>query len=523
MRNRGSSGDGMTAVGVVLLLAAVFLVLFTRALTRSLNHDEHQFLAPAVLLGKEGLLPYRDYPLFHLPNLTLIYGAVVAAGGHLVFWAKASTAICSWATALILVWQGVTCLPGRRWMILSAAVIVALFTLNPLFAFTAGRTWNHELPTFMAVLALVLVLSARERGSATLLAMGGFVCALAVGGRLTILPLLGMLGVLPLAFFSVPWRGRAALVTAYVAGALLGLAPSLIFFALAPEQFLFGNFEFPRLALLDPENTRIQKTLQPWRKVRFFFKEIVLPNWPLFLSFAACALPVIWRGIRSRTALCWNTTASVLAVGVLLVGCFAPSRYQQQHYFVLLPFLTLAAIHGFLAEERTERRFRLLPWLLCAMAGFAAIQMAFTFISDSERGVYASIKQMMTPADWFPNRARLVASEIANVVPAGGRVLTLAPVLPLEAKLRIYPPFATGVFAWRNAQFVPPERRSRLKLIAPEDLPTLLERNPPAAILTGVEDAKHEEAFVTYAKSHDFREVPLGKGRRKLWLPPPPP
>src|SRR5258705_13729729 len=54
---------------VVASLLAILLLLFVRARARELNHAEEQFLAPPALLLQSDLLPYRDYPCFHTPNL----------------------------------------------------------------------------------------------------------------------------------------------------------------------------------------------------------------------------------------------------------------------------------------------------------------------------------------------------------------------------------------------------------------------------------------------------------------------
>jgi hypothetical protein len=89
----------------------------------------------------------------------------------------------------------------------------------------------------------------------------------------------------------------------------------------------------------------------------------------------------------------------------------------------------------------------------------------------------------------------------------------------LEGGRQIYPEFATGPFAWRSARFASADDRRRLKLIAPEDLATLLERDPPAALLTGVEEKDLEAPLVAYAESHGYRPQKLTK-RRLLWLPP---
>ena len=54
--------------------------------------------------------------------------------------------------------------------------------------------------------------------------------------------------------------------------------PSLHSLCARTEPFLFGNFAFPRLRLLNPENERIRKTMNPLRKLSFFFKEVALPS-----------------------------------------------------------------------------------------------------------------------------------------------------------------------------------------------------------------------------------------------------
>jgi hypothetical protein len=82
----------------VLLLLVFVAFLFARAMERDLNHDEHQFLAPGALLAREGLLPFRDYALFHLPNLVYLYAAVDFLPWGPIFSAKICSVV---ATALV--------------------------------------------------------------------------------------------------------------------------------------------------------------------------------------------------------------------------------------------------------------------------------------------------------------------------------------------------------------------------------------------------------------------------------------
>ena len=67
-------GRWYLAIVLFLLLVALFLLSVVR--NQNLNHDEHQFVVSGILRASEGLLPYRDYPYFHMPNLVLVYGII---------------------------------------------------------------------------------------------------------------------------------------------------------------------------------------------------------------------------------------------------------------------------------------------------------------------------------------------------------------------------------------------------------------------------------------------------------------
>jgi hypothetical protein len=97
-----------------------------------------------------------------------------------------------------------------------------------------------------------------------------------------------------------------------------------------------------------------------------------------------------------------------------------------------------------------------------------------------------------------------------------GRVLTLAPILPLEAGLRIYPAFASGPFAWRSGSLLPQEERRAMSIVTAEDLEEYL-TIPPQAILTGYE-VIWESPLLDYARRHTYREAKLADGG-SLWLP----
>ena len=490
--------------GIALFLAAILAFLFAASMAKNLNHDEHQFIAPAVHLARNGLQPYRDFPLFHLPNLVFLYAALFRIFDHPFLVARCFSVLCAFATATLIFrecWQrppfGLT-----RWRFATAAPVLFLI-LDPLFFFTTGRAWNHDSSALLIVLATLLQIHAARRDSIPLAAASALSAGLAAGIRLTVAPILIPLW-LSIWFFPSSIRRRALLAALYVATATAALAPSLYSLAAYPDSFLFGNFEFPRLRLLDPENERIQKTMHPLRKLRFFFKEVALPSLPLFLSFIAFALAPAWKFLRHRTPHLFGPALIVAILPFALIGCFTPSRYQYQHYFIIIPLLVLGVVFG------TSTLLQHRKWM-----PFSA---SILFLLCLCRFTYKSSKDINPGpvADWFPNRTARIAAKIAEHTPSGP-LLTLAPIYPMEAGLKTYPEFSTGPFAWKSARFVAPARRPAFHLIAPDDLESLLTAQPPGGILTGVEDRALEKPLLEYSRAHQFTPIKLGKDRT-LWL-----
>jgi hypothetical protein len=491
----------------LLLVLAFGMLVFARAMDRDLNHDEHQFLAPAALLAREGVQPWRDYPLFHLPNLVFAYAAADRLTGNLLLGAKLLGVLATVAAAALLV--AVALRKATAGTLLAAALGLALLLADPLFRYTAGKTWNHEIPTALLLAALVLLARAAERDRLWLTALAGVCGGLAAGCRLTFAPTLAGLFLFTL---LLPLAGRRRLLHAatLTAAATLALAPSFYYALTHAEAFVFGNFEFPRLRLTDPTNERIQKTISWWRKLRFFAKEVVLPSWPVFALWLLVGPRAGWAWFRSKEPSRLLAAMVLLIFPFLLFGCFAPSRYQYQHFFAFIPLLLL----GLLSSPTIVPR--LWPGSSLAVLGLALAGLAVQF--SATRQDYAEpLANLTQPGEWFPARVTRLGAEIRQHAP-DGRILTLAPAYPLQAGLRIYPELATGAFAWRSAHLVPPERRARLHLIAPEDLADFLRREPPAAILTGVEEDEEEAPLIAWAEAHGYHRIALKK-KRGLWLP----
>ena len=142
-------------------------------LDKPLDHDGAQFVAPGALYAREGLLPYRDYPYFHMPNLLFLYAAVYRVTDHLLLAARVLSTAFGLATVAALFFAAARMFRDRtptvRWMVAGGSAL--LLATNPLFTFTSGRAWNHDLPVLLTLLA-TLTLSVAPGGRRELLLAG---------------------------------------------------------------------------------------------------------------------------------------------------------------------------------------------------------------------------------------------------------------------------------------------------------------------------------------------------------------
>src|SRR5258706_11870815 len=84
---------------ILACLAVLFVSLVLLGMSKPLDHDEHQFVAAGALLARRGLLPYRDYPYFHMPNLVFVDALLFRFTGHLLLAARAVSIVCGVSTA----------------------------------------------------------------------------------------------------------------------------------------------------------------------------------------------------------------------------------------------------------------------------------------------------------------------------------------------------------------------------------------------------------------------------------------
>jgi hypothetical protein len=494
--------------GVAAFLLFALVLLVVRALPREASRDEEQFISAGALLLREGLLPYVDYPYFHLPNLAFVYAALFAASDHLLLAARSFNVLCGWLTVLLVFAVAArefrAAGPARWWLAMAAA---AALLASPLFRLTSGSAWNHDFAVLTATAAFVALLRASEAAarSRSWIIAAGTLLGIAIGTRLSFLPL-----ALPFALMvtstAATTRSRLAQLALFSLATAMALAPTLVLCARAPAEFFFDNFIYNgplnrayRTATGNPGVELPAKLLFAVRLLKFPHNIALLAAF----VYLAVWLPARhgWRAfVKER-----KVAAAVFCVAFLWIGTLAPSPSYKQYYYALVPFVVLGCVfalaHALRSNDGHKAR---LVWNALAAAS------ALALVTD-----LPLLRHLASPRDWPPVRIHALGRELRTHT--SGPVLTLSPLLPLEASLDIYKEFATGPFAWRTAAFLSPERKAEFRMVDAARLDQFLASAPPAAILTPVTQDARERPLAVYAERHAYRRVPL-RHDLDLWI-----
>ncbi|HKP51063.1 MAG TPA: glycosyltransferase family 39 protein [Chloroflexia bacterium] len=496
-------------IGTGVFLCAIGLLLFSANMQRGLSHDEHMYVAGGELLARGLGLPYRDFPYLQMPNLVFIYAALFGVSDYLLLSARLLSTLAALGSLTLVFVLVSNLLRGSSYLVrfLLAAGSVSLIINNPIFNYTSGQAWNHDLPVFFCLGALALLRrGALEGGQGKWVIVSGLLAGLAVGTRLLFLLVVPAF----IIFISIlppgpSMRGRSRPVGLFGAGVGLGLLPSLVMFALAPGQFLYGNFVYHQANGEFWEKIGYMRAMDLAGKLGYLW-EVVLQPANLVLALGLLTLGIAAILMKAFTAFAaWREFYLALTLTIALsVGAFVPDPSWYQYYFAPLPFLVLSIVYCAAALYRVK------VWPLALFA----LMVLLSFIY---RSPFFPLENLLAPDRWATVRAHKMGEEIRKYV-GDERVLTFAPIYPLEGGARIYSDFAAGPFTWRSITLLSEGKRAASGLMSPVELNELLDREPPKAILVGFEPDL-EVPWIEYAQERGYKEVALGDGAI-LWLAP---
>jgi hypothetical protein len=465
-----------------------------------LDHDENQFVASGWLIAHAGLLPYRDFPYFHLPYLSLIYALVFQFSSYPLLAARLVEVAAAFGTTLIIylllrrkprTWSGV--------VIGASGVLIWVF--NPLTQYASGLAWNHDLALLCCLLAYAAFQAGEPSGKRSV--ASGIGIAIAAGIRATFL-----LASFAFLLFTIVGRARKATAIAWTAGIMVGSLPNLIFFAIAPSQFWFGNVSYAALNTQWRAEHEYDRAMTLDGKFAYLVGDVIGWTSTLVLLIAlAVAIVVVGRRLLSAPhndrpdgRAFWLAVTLFL---VLSVGAFLPTPTFQQYFFSAVPFAVLAV--G-LACRAGRPAIGVPVMLMLAVVSVLA-----------GASLFESLGRLAASAQWTPMKVHDAGATVRQAV-GQDTIVTFAPVYPLEAGLSILPQLATGPFAYRVGSLLSADERRRQNIISVDDLGVVLDHEPRAALLLGFEPEELEEPLAQYAQSHYYRYQRLPSGKN-LWLP----
>ena len=503
---------GRFAVLGILIFCIIFPFVFSLAMKKGIDHDEHQFVASGVLLARQGLLPYIDYPYNQLSYLVFLYGALFSFSDYLLLSARTFSALFASLSLTLIVVTGLVLankLPIRQNLFLSLCALI-IVGVNPVFTHVTGHAWNLDSAMFFALTAFILHWHSIIKNKKTIFLICGILLGISSGLRLTYGPL--VLPFLLMIFFpglsqknKLQWQ-RAFL---FCAGLALALVPTFWLAGLAPERFFFGNFQYPVLYATFAESINYTRAVTLSGKGQWLITDV--------LSHPVNALSLFLLSLLLCRYLATTDKTGTHGVGVrfllyclpfLFFGAFAPTPTYTNHIYVLVPFLLLSGIvlTSFLLVKSRSNKLWIIP-------SFGLLSL-FALIYEGD--TFRTISILSNPAQWYPVKAHQTGIKINNTAPIK-KVLTLAPIYPLEGTLPIYQEFATGPFTWRIASLVSDkEKRKRLGLVGKINFEHFFNAEKPSTILVGYEN-REEKSIKNLAKKLEYHSIKL-HGLKKLFI-----
>lgn len=516
---------------LALLLFGALLVIFDHAMLKGYFRDENQFIASGKLLQDEGLLPYQDYPYFHMPNLTFIYALIYQVTDFTLLGARSFSVLCAWGTILALVYAANWFFQYRsRWLRLAVGAGGVLLLLpNPLFRFTVGLAWNHDFSVLLCLTAALVLLHVIQFRNIKWLGLSGFLLGAAIGTRLTfmtaLVPFLGILALFP---NDRPSKNRARAWIYFGAGFLVAMLPSILLFLSAPREFIFGNVQYAWLNTLYRQASEFEGPMTFSGKLLFLSERVLDQPGTLALLAMVVLFPIFGAAenrrrsrslILSAASLLKSTGTESTHNGLfyaflfllpvfLLVGSFLPTPSWYQYFYAPLPFIVLGVLYSLSKLVRLSR--------LASYTGLMVFFLSVILVNYFHFDKYPNLRSLARPGAWYPIQTRVLGYKIKTIV-GEERVLTLSPLFPLDGGASIFPQYATGPFAWRVADLLTKEQRFTYKVMSQDELIVTLDEKPAGGILVGL--TKDAEGFLLeYARQREYNPIEIND-YLTLWVP----
>lgn len=499
---------GRRVVPFAAILTALVLLWFgLSALATPFDHDESQYIAGAYFSGRMTI--FRDFLYLQPPLHAWIFAPIsLAFPDNMVVAMRLVSAAIAVAT-LGLLWAAQRAAGVSRD---SAAIATVLIGTTAAFQFAGAVVRNDMLPTLLCAAAMIGALRALREPRPIHWGVAGLFFGLAIAAKLSFAPVGIAAGLFVLTQGGLGQGGRCCIrATSWLAGgAILGMGPLFVSWAMAPDAFFYGVVTFAvtgPFAWYAANGASADLTLA--EKVADLLKFLVRGP-----AIAALLLVMLgWRRTRAPRRAPGRRLAQWMLCGGLL-GAALPTPTHVQYLMPLLPPLALAL--GYLLDDARH-------WRSFAREATLGLLCLFALPGLAE----ASIHMATMARDGSPILAAREGAQHARMLvrrlSGDDRVVTLSPHHIIDAGLELDPRFAAGPFVYRTGWTMTEALARKVNAMTPATLKDL-DRNPPDAILVGYEDGtrklpmRPDDSLINYARSRAYRMIGLPDGQGKLYI-----
>jgi MFS family permease len=520
-----SPGLEQVLLALFSLLTLLGLANAFSLIINSYDHNESLYLTAGWLMAHDHRL-YVDFAFWQMPYSPLIYATVFKVfqpENHLLAGKLTSFAFLLLATGSL---AGLVRQVGGKWWL--ALAVTAGMTLNTSVVRCAMEASNYIMPITFSFAGLWAGIAGTRSAHRQALKLGiaGVLFALAVGTKLYYLPAAFGMGVaLLLVKRDGGWFAAGKeLALPFTGGFVLGLLPIVPFILRDPELFFLNNLGahgYTTAWWLETAARYRANNLEPGLRLtnaeKFTFTNNVLIE-PANLALLVVLLIGAVMLVKASGSSCWRQPAVLISALAFLCAwpaAFAPTPMWYQYLGMPLSFavIVLGALLALLPTAQARLVMMLAGgWVICSLYGTAPT-------------LKENLSKLNRPKEWVAVGLPQIARELAAKTPANAgdksRLLCLQQLMAIESgRWQPYPELAYAPFTYVIADRLPEPLRLRSHFLGPQELPTLLQEQPPAAVLAGLYDAGFwsDAALDQWSQQSRYRSVTNPYGLR-LYLP----
>jgi hypothetical protein len=488
---------------VVIMLFILSLTIIANTMSKPVGRDEQMYCSGAVLMAK-GKMIYRDFSYAaQMPYHSLLCAALFKLFNtiHYLLVGRIVSCVCD-----ILVMLGIVGIFRHIFKpfttsgtILGMAAIV-LYVFNPLVDYANGFAWNHDVVIFCVVLSFRLFISTdfEHKSKYWRIAAIGALLTFATFMRVTtvLVEFLFFVMLLCIPAGSIKERFKNALPF-LLAGAVVSIWPVWVI-AQAPQAFFLNLVKIPMLY-----GRWLRDIGMVHDKFTLTFACLTTPGYFVLMALAIYLyLSLLFLRSKLKISGGINLLLAVLLPVIFFIIALIPPTIWRQYLAVPVPFLLISLAFPLLYLRKLtdkagiNRRFKIATGIMVVCALVALISYPI---------VLYRTPIALVPEKWVPIEIHKVSEDIVAKTNDPKQILTLAPLLALEGGGEIYTELSAGAIIYRIADSLSEEQRRITHTAGIETLAELLEKNPPSAVILGVEMGRLEEPIYKTVVTPDWK------------------